>query len=963
MKKFDSLARFLKKIRVPYAVIFVIIGLLTTAWFLIRVIPKPARAGYPCMRVAAPFMSSFVLYLISLATTAFAFKKARAYFGKSKHAVAGICLAVAVVTAFAVNFIDIKPTQAGQPSADKTDFPANEPMGIGKGINPGRVVWAHDLDATNQAFTPSDTKFFWEKGVINQEVVSRMLQNTIMQLTGDGDLKEAWNALFKYHNKRKKGTDTGYKSGEAIFIKINQGCTWALNGYPYDPATQSKGWGGIGVTEATPQFVLELLYQLVEVAGVPQENIYIGDPGKYIYKHNMDVWGAAYPYVNYICEEADGGLFQKSSPTNDPVFNYSDNGVVMPDAEPYTYYEVTDADYLINVANLKMHLRAGVSLTAKNHFGTQRQRSDIGATNLHPGTLQGDIAANNLGWGKYRVLVDLMGNEFMGDNTMLFLVDGLTGGGAHENKPPVKYVSDIFNVEGHAGGDWANSIFASQDEVALESVCQDILRAEWDGKNKHSSENNENENAPWWEGVDDHLHQAADPANWPAEIERRDSKGKVIEMVLFEGYFPNLDSDEPIKSLGVHEHWNNATDRKYSRNLNPKEGKGIELVMAEAPELPISSSEYTAYKIKEEHLPKIDALEDSIWLSAKWYAIDQTWLPYNNIANSNDPDKNHKVHDGSSDFNGKFKLLWSEDKNVIYMLAEIYDDVFIDGYISGGDYPNFDVLEIFLDENKSKGNHLFNTGSTKASNAFAYHLMVTALADGEAQTEFKAMDLVGTDWGNSWNPDYSDHFEGFAMRRRGNNTSVYEFALRVYSDQYNIGTKDASGTAAENESCIVTLVDEKVLGFTVAYCDNDAKDNSRDHFFGSAPVSQANRNASWENADPFGSLTLSATFIEPPIVKDPGIGVEDNTTVAKNDKIAFIYPNPATDFINLTIVESYKGQVKADLYTISGALVSNLYKGEASANLQLPLSGLASGTYICVITTAKGSEAIRIVVK
>jgi hypothetical protein len=33
---------------------------------------------------------------------------------------------------------------------------------------------------------------------------------------------------------------------------------------------------------------------------------------------------------------------------------------------------------------------------------------------------------------------------------------------------------------------------------------------------------------------------------------------------------------EPLKSLGVHEHWNNDSDRQYSRNLGGKEG--IELV-------------------------------------------------------------------------------------------------------------------------------------------------------------------------------------------------------------------------------------------------------------------------------------------------------------------------------------------------------------------------------------------------
>jgi hypothetical protein len=31
-----------------------------------------------------------------------------------------------------------------------------------------------------------------------------------------------------------------------------------------------------------------------------------------------------------------------------------------------------------------------------------------------------------------------------------------------------------------------------------------------------------------------------------------------------------------LKSLGVHEHWNNPRDRKYSRNLGT--GEGIELI-------------------------------------------------------------------------------------------------------------------------------------------------------------------------------------------------------------------------------------------------------------------------------------------------------------------------------------------------------------------------------------------------
>jgi hypothetical protein len=60
-------------------------------------------------------------------------------------------------------------------------------------------------------------------------------------------------------------------------------------------------------------------------------------------------------------------------------------------------------------------------------------------------------------------------------------------------------------------------------------------------------------------GICEHLQQAADPTSWPSGIT----------------YSPNHDG-VPLKSLGVYEHWNNATDMQYSRNLGI--GDGIELV-------------------------------------------------------------------------------------------------------------------------------------------------------------------------------------------------------------------------------------------------------------------------------------------------------------------------------------------------------------------------------------------------
>jgi len=232
-------------------------------------------------------------------------------------------------------------------------------------------------------------------------------------------------------------------------------------------------------------------------------------------------------------------------PTSNDLLFYSDKT-----QKDKLYYVIEKADYLINAANLKPHFTAGISLTAKNHFGSQARAT---ANHLHYSLVATRSTASNGGYHKYRVLVDLMGSKYLGQNTLLYMVDGLFGGGASETRGPVKYFMPPFN------NDWCNSIFLSQDQVALESVCFDFLRTEWNGINKHNASNNSIENHPNWNGVDDYLHQAANSSNWPAGIL----------------YDPD-NSGKPLFSLGVHEHWNNALEKQYSRDMGS--GKGIELV-------------------------------------------------------------------------------------------------------------------------------------------------------------------------------------------------------------------------------------------------------------------------------------------------------------------------------------------------------------------------------------------------
>jgi len=56
---------------------FPIGGLLSLLWFLVRVVPKPSRASYPCQRVAFPLASCFVVWLLGLVGSAAMFRKAK----------------------------------------------------------------------------------------------------------------------------------------------------------------------------------------------------------------------------------------------------------------------------------------------------------------------------------------------------------------------------------------------------------------------------------------------------------------------------------------------------------------------------------------------------------------------------------------------------------------------------------------------------------------------------------------------------------------------------------------------------------------------------------------------------------------------------------------------------------------------------------------------------------------------
>jgi len=556
--KLSKIRDWMKDHHFPPRLLFFLMGIISTIWFLIRVIPKPSRAGYPCMQVAAPFMSGFVVYLLSIGGITLSLRKAKQRIYSARYLAAGSFLFVALVCMVISITHGINNSYAGTLAVTGPDDGPNQPIGKALGVNPGRVVWIWNPEATNENCTTNfDTKdWYWKPENTNQKVVGKMIINALNKLSGKTSINKSWDVLFHYHNIRKNQKNKGYTKGEKIFIKINQGTSrWLLsqedknNGYYY-PTTLKPGEErrrtSLGPTETGPYIVLELLRELVNESGINQADIAVGDPMTNIYGHNYAVWFAEFPGVIYIDKFSTMHGRTIISPTTNNLLFYSDK------TQNDKLYDIVEkADYLINVANLKPHVSAGISLTAKNHFGSQASPT---AAHLHYSLMmpRGGIPSNG-GYHKYRVLVDLMGSKYLGQNTLLYIVDGLFGGGASETKGPVKYFMSPFN------NDWSNSIFLSQDQVALESVCFDFLRTEWNGINKHDPINNVPETGPNMNGVDDYLHQAADSSNWPAGIL----------------YDPD-NSGKPLSSLGIHEHWNNSEKKQYSHNLGYD--KGIELV-------------------------------------------------------------------------------------------------------------------------------------------------------------------------------------------------------------------------------------------------------------------------------------------------------------------------------------------------------------------------------------------------
>jgi hypothetical protein len=320
---------------------------------------------------------------------------------------------------------------------------------------------------------------------------------------------------------------------------------------------------------------------------------------------------------------------------------------------------------------------------------------------------------------------------------------------------------------------------------------------------------------------------------------------------------------------------------------------------------------YTAFKA--DTAPVIDGVgDDYCWSTVPWALINH---PFDGGAL---PD--------SANYYGRFKAVWTPSR--LYFLMEITDDSLVDLRVNPKDnYWEDDCAEFFLNEDHKPHGH--ECGDS-AFNAFAYHIAATA-RDKNNYTNgsilpFTSPDAVNhvVDLGYDCNTnnvlDLDDHVN--VKIRKDGHKYTWELEFKIFDKTY-----DQNSTS----NVPVTLTPKKVIGFAIAYCDDD--DGSRDHMIGTIP----NHNdysgpyPCYRFTNDFGALTLDTL--------DKATSVSKVFSEKKTNE-NFVYPNPAKDKIYLNInSEKYTNVQILDIYgrCIMSVLTIN--------NTGIDVSKLTNGVY------------------
>lgn len=242
-------------------------------------------------------------------------------------------------------------------------------------------------------------------------------------------------------------------------------------------------------------------------------------------------------------------------------------------------------------------------------------------------------------------------------------------------------------------------------------------------------------------------------------------------------------------------------------------------------------------------------------------------------------------------------------------------------------------------------------------------------------------------FGDEWAPNYWKHNEVYKydpVTNAWSYVSAFPGDGRRDAVGYLIGNKFYIGTGNDNnymelndwwefnpatgawspKAPFIGSARSQAVGFAISgkgYLGTGGLGDERD-FFEYTPLTN-----SWQGIDEFGGsgrenamsfVIGTRAYI---IAGTSGINYNDTwsfnpslvTDVNQEMQIAEvkIWPNPATDFININLEANFSGEVDYQIYSISGQIVThsdNVYTGDI---LQIPVNQMANGEYFVVVSS------------
>jgi hypothetical protein len=391
-------------------------GLAACVWYLFRVLPKPSRAAYPCQRAAAPIRIGFLTYCVALVGYACSSTKARSLLRNKKPALAGLCFVAAAVSLLVFIANDARPAFAAHP------------VGPAKGIFPGRVAWVYNANAALW----NGTGNYWDAAVNPQAEYNKSFTAGIVALSGGKTDADSWDKIFHWFNQAHRRAGTGYQAGDMVAIKINQNNTAA-------PAADHGN-----AMNANPQTCVAVVASLVN-AGVPQADIWIGDPSRAVTDNIFNAIHQAFPNVKVVDYFGNNGRVTTTNVAG--VFPNKD----VKNAESACFYH---ARYIIDQPLLKGHVGQIITFGSKNFYGINGILPDWQANGgKHPGD---------------NALTAYMTNANFGGKVVLWCMDAMYPSPKLDDAPFNGVALAPFN------GKPMSSFIMSLDGVAEECVSYDF---------------------------------------------------------------------------------------------------------------------------------------------------------------------------------------------------------------------------------------------------------------------------------------------------------------------------------------------------------------------------------------------------------------------------------------------------------------------------------------------------------